>query len=77
MERININEPLKAAAIYLKGSSKPLRNRIIWVAYNFLVVAQDIEDTAPTWYNVDKVDRLEGVEQLPEDRKRYGRAVFF
>ena len=66
-QRINVNKPLRVKAIYLKGSNnKPLRDRIVWIAYNFLVVAQDETDTAPTWYNVDKVDKLEGVEEIPE-----------
>ena len=74
MKRLNINKPLKAAAVYIKGSSKPLRNRIIWIAANFLVVAQDENDTAPTWYNVDQVSRMDGVEQLPEEP---ARGIFF
>ena len=58
--------PLKARAIYFKGSQEPLINRIIWVAGNFLVVANDKDDTAPTWFNVAKIDRLEGVEEMEE-----------
>ena len=70
MERLNTNKPLRAKAIYLKGNSKPLRDRCVYIAGNFLVVAQDEEDTAPTWYNVDKVERLEGVEVIPEPPRR-------
>lgn len=66
MERLIANKPLRAAAIYFKGKQQPLRNRIVWVAGNFLVVAKDENDTAPTWYNVDRIDRLEGVEQMRE-----------
>ena len=77
MERINVIKPLRAKGIYLKGNSKPLHNRIIWIAGNFLVVAEDEEDTAPTWYNIDKVDKLEGVEQIKEPpRIRFENAVF-
>ena len=76
-QRINVNKPLRVKAIYLKGSdNKPLRDRIVWIAYNFLVVAQDENDTAPTWYNVDKVDKLEGVEEIP-DKPRQQQAIFF
>ncbi len=76
-QRINVNKPLRVKAIYLKGSNnKPLRDRIVWIAYNFLVVAQDENDTAPTWYNVDKVDKLEGVEEIP-DKPRRQQAIFF
>lgn len=66
MERFIANKPLRAAAIYFKGKLPPLRNRIVWVAGDFLVVAKDENDTAPTWYNVDRIDRLEGVEQMRE-----------
>lgn len=72
---ISINKPLKAKAIYFKGNNKPLRDRLIYIAGNFLVVAQDENDTAPTWYNVDKVERLEGVEHLPTPPRSAGRAA--
>ena len=75
MKRLELTKPLKAKAIYLKGNSKPLRDRIIFIAGNFLVVAKDEEDTAPTWYNVDQVNRLEGVEQMQEPRRQ--QAHFF
>lgn len=70
MNKLNINKPLKVAALFLKGNTKPLRNRIVFIAGNFLIVGQDEEDTRPTWYNMDKVDRLEGVEELPHPNNR-------
>lgn len=69
-QRINVNKPVKIKAIFLKGSNKPLRDRIAWIAVNFLVVAQDENDQAPTWYNVDQISRLEGVEIIPEQPKK-------
>lgn len=69
MQRISMNKVLKVKAVYFKGKERPLRDRLVWVASNFLVVAEDENDTAPTWYNVDRVDRLEGVEQMPEQKK--------
>lgn len=70
MEKLNINIPLKAKAVYLKGNSKPLRDRLIYIAGNFLVVAHDEDDDeGPVWYNVDKVDRLEGVTKIPKTWK--------
>lgn len=77
MERISVNKPLRAKAIYFKGKSQPLRNRLVWVAGNFLVVAQDEFDTAPTWYNADRVDKLEGVEQLREEPQTRLQAMYF
>ena len=76
MLKLELTKPYKAKAIRLKGSSKPLRDRIVFIAGNFLVVAQDMNDTAPTWYNVDQVNRLEGVEQITEPPQQR-RAVFF
>lgn len=64
MKKLNLNKPLEVQAIYFKGNSKPLRNRIVFIADNFLIVGQDEEDTAPTWYNMDKVEKLEGVTEL-------------
>ena len=76
MLKLELTKPYKAKAIHLKGSSKALRDRIVFIAGNFLVVAQDMNDTAPTWYNVDQVNRLEGVEQIAEPPQQR-RAVFF
>ena len=76
VKRLELNKPLKVKAIYIKGNSKPLRDRCVYIAGNFLVVAKDEEDTAPTWYNVDQVNKLEGVEQIPEP-PRQQRAYFF
>ncbi len=72
----NINKPLRAKSIYFKdGNNKPLRDRLVWITSAFLVVAQDENDTAPTWYNVDMVERLEGVEEITDTTRRQ-RAVF-
>jgi len=69
MQNLNTNRPLKAKAIYLKGNNnKPLRDRCIYIAGNFLIVGQDENDTAPTWYSVDQVIKLEGVEVPPATR---------
>lgn len=76
MTKLELTKPYKAKAIHLKGNSKPLRDRIVFIAGNFLVVAQDMNDTAPTWYNVDQVNRLEGVEVIAEPPQQR-QAVFF
>lgn len=79
MEKLVTNKPLRAAAIYFKGIPQPLNNRIVWAAGNFLVVAKDESDIAPTWYNVDMIDRMEGVEQVRETQqgRREQRIAFF
>ena len=65
MERINILKPLKVKAIVFKNDPT-LFDRVVYIAGDFLIVGQDEEDTAPTWYNLDQIDRLEGVEQLTD-----------
>lgn len=74
MEKLNVQKPLKVKALFFKGNSKPLRDRIVYIAGNFLIVGQHEEDNAPTWYNMDKIERLEGVEQIPDPPRR---TVFF
>lgn len=75
MQRISINKPLKCKAIYIKGNNnKPLRDRLIYIARSFLIVGQDDNDTAPTWYNVDQVIKLEGVEEIPAPPRNAGIA---
>ena len=69
-QRINVNKPLRVKAIYFKGNTEPLEDKVIWIASNFLVVAHDESDAAPTWFNVDNVDRLEGVEVIPTKPKQ-------
>lgn len=68
MKRLNVNKPLRVKAIHIKGSSKPLHDRVVYIADNFLIVGQDEGDTAPTWYNIDKIDKLEGVKELEEKK---------
>ncbi len=69
MQRVNTNRPLKAAAIFLKGNKEPLTDKDIFITERFLVVASEWEDEAPVWYNLDNVDRLEGVT-IPEPQRQ-------
>ena len=62
MNKINSDKPMCAKAIYFKDNNKPLKDRIIFVSDRFLIVAQSENDTAPTWYNFDGIDRIEGAE---------------
>jgi len=47
----------------------------VYLADNFLIVAQDENDTSPTWYNIDTVERLEGVAEIKAATG--SRVVFF
>lgn len=67
----------KCAAVYLKGSKEPLQNKVVYILDNFLIVAADEEDTAPTWYNVDRVDRLEGVEAPAKDGNKQALRISY
>ena len=57
----NINKPLQVEAIYIKGEPEPLKNRVVFIMDHFVIVARDQNDTAPTWYNVEMIEKLEGV----------------
>lgn len=65
MQKINANKVLQAEAIYLKGNNRPLRDRYIKITERFLIVAENSEDTAPVWYNLDSIHKLVGVK-IPE-----------
>ena len=75
-QRANINKPLRVKAIYLKGNNKPLLDRIVWIYYNFLVVAENENDSSPTWYNIDMIDRLESVEEMADKARQTRISIF-
>lgn len=77
MGMANNRLPFKCAAVYLKDSKEPLQNKIVYIMDNFLIVAADEEDTAPTWYNMDRVDRLEGVEAPAKDGNKQALRISF
>ena len=76
MKRLDINKPLKVHELFLKGHKKPISDCVVFIAGNFLVVGVDEEDTAPTWYNVDLIDRLVGVEEI-KTQARMASAYYF
>ena len=77
MGTVNNRLPFKCKAVYLKDSKEPLQNKIVFILDNFVIVAADEKDTAPTWYNVDKVDRLEGMEILAKAGNKQTMRVTF
>lgn len=72
-----ITKPCFAKAIYFKGNTKPLQDCYICVVENFLVVGKHAEDNSPTWYNLDKVERMEEVSALPETRTEKKPRLFY
>lgn len=76
MEWLSLNKPLRVKSIYFKGKSQPLRDRLVFIAGNFLIVARDEFDAAPTWYNVDRVSELVGVEQIREEPQTRLQTMF-
>ena len=61
MAIINTNKPLQAEAVYFKGQPEPFKNCVVFLLDHFVIVARDHNDTAPTWYNVSLIDKMEGV----------------
>lgn len=70
---IPTNRLLKVKRIVLKNGKKPVSDCVVWMNGAFAVVGTDETDTAPTWYNVDTIEKMEGVEVM-EPRK--ARTVF-
>lgn len=70
MARPNITGALKAWRIYLKGNDTPLTDKVIFLTDHFLIVGEDKNDHAPTWYNIDQVTKIEGVEPIPPKREQ-------
>lgn len=66
MEKLITNKPLLAKAIYFKNGYQTIHNCLVWIAGNFVVIARDESDNAPTWYNTNIIERMEGVEQIRE-----------
>ena len=62
----NIEKTMKAAAIYLYDSVKPLKNRSFRIIGDFVEIAKSDDDPAPTWYNVREVFKLEGVTPIDD-----------
>ena len=76
MQRINTNRPLKVERIYLKGHAQPIENCEVLIMERLLIVSEG-EDTAPTWYNLDCIEKLVGVELSKQEQQNKGRTVWF
>lgn len=48
-------------ALYIKGQEEPIKDCAVFFLDNFVIVATDQNETAPTWYNINIVEKLEGV----------------
>jgi len=59
---LSFSKPLKVARLYLWESGVPETNKIVWINDHFLVMADDKKDSPRTWYAIDKVRLMEGVE---------------
>lgn len=57
----NPNKFLQVDNIYIRNEPEPLKNRVVFIMDHFVIVARDQNDTAPTWYNVEMIEKLEGV----------------
>ena len=74
MKLINTSRPFKVAAVVLR-SGEILADKIIMLSDNFIVVFTGEDDSAPTWYNITEVLRLDRVEVYspsPAPRKSHG-----
>ena len=60
--KADLNKPLQVDTVYIKGRPDPIRNCIVFMLNNFVIIAKDPGDTRPTWYNVNLIEKLEGVQ---------------
>ena len=61
-----LNKCLLVKEVYLMNTIEPLKDCIVWMAGDFVIIAQDENDTAPTWYNSRIVTKLKGAQVLRE-----------
>ena len=60
MVEIDSTKPLNVRRIDLTDGTV-LYDKTVFIAGGFLIVGANREDTAPTWYNLQTVERLEQV----------------
>lgn len=51
---------IKVDTITFKDATA-LHNKMVYITDRFIIVADSETDTAPTWYNIDLIDRMDGV----------------
>ena len=77
MQQIKPDATFCVDAIYLKDGSK-IGTSVISFMGGFVIVAKDNDDVSPTWYNVDQVERMEGVYLVPDrSHKSKSRVAIF
>lgn len=69
------NAILSVQTINFMGSAEhvPLHDKYVWLNGDFIIVANDINDSAPTWYNVATVASMDGVEVVQAQRSNQMR----
>lgn len=70
MQTIPRNAILRVRTIHFMDGveHEPISDVFAWVTDNFIIVANDINDTAPSWYNVATVASMEAVEVVQSRR---------
>lgn len=61
MQQFN-SKYMQVKALYLIGEKEPVKDIVIYFTTHFIITFTGEEDTAPTWYNINAVERMEGVE---------------
>lgn len=62
MARIDFNKPSRAKAVYFNDERPPVYDCLIFITDNFLILAEDENETRPNWHNINTIDRIEGVK---------------
>ncbi len=71
MIKINPNRLLTATAVYFKDDKAPIKNCVLFILDKFVIIGTDPDDDAPTWYSINLIDHITGVNYwtAPEPKK--------
>lgn len=69
MQTVN-SKYLRVSEIWLVGADKPIRDVLVYMHTQFLIVFKDEYDTTPNWYNLDAVEKMTGVEAYKTTQTR-------
>ncbi len=65
------NQILKAESVHFKDDiHEPIFDCTCAIIQGFLVIENENEDVPPTWYNIDLIERMKGVETIPVRKMR-------
>lgn len=74
--QIDSTKPLHVKLIHL-ANGDTLEDKTVFIVSGFLIVEADNPEQAPTWYNLQNVEALQGVTMPEQPAKPQQRIVRF